>query len=106
MSLTKNQLRTLAGIATTVDGDKLLTEASQKDGYDSSADFTAELLEVQVALEKIERILYQQKFKKWVELTDENFDTECEDKLNDVFGDLDHFRKSFDEFNEEIDRAQ
>lgn len=101
MSLTKNQLRTLAGIATTVDGDKLLKEAVQvneSEKYDGSIDFTHDLETAEKHLKGFGDIIESSKFEEWAKTTDYNFGTSTHSKLEEIeskFEELEELMKAF-----------
>ena len=108
MALTKNQLRTLAGIPTTSDGNKPLQEAVQINEtaeYEDSADFTHAMETAKSLLKQFDEIVSSEKFKKWVEVTEQNFDVDVVNIHSTVLSHLEELKDSFRSLDEEFDEA-
>lgn len=73
-----------------------------KDRYEDSAEFTAELSELQSLGESIEKILKQPRFAQWIKLTNQNFDTACDAQYQQVQTEIERFNDALDNLSNEL----
>lgn len=99
MALTKNQLRTLAGMPTVNEFEEqkqslveqTVKKISESGTYDGSVDFTEDLNKATDHLDKFAEITGTNQFNQWLSSTDKNFDTAVVEKMqavNDAFREL------------------
>lgn len=88
-----------------VHGEKL-DENKDEDGFDDSVEFTEQMTDVLEAIKKINSMTLSDNWAKWMKLTDQNFGTDTADALirfNEAFTDA---KSKYDDFLDEIDKAQ
>lgn len=85
---------------------KKLEENKDEDGFEDSAEFTGQMEDVLEAIKKINSMTQSDNWSKWMRLTDENFGTDTANALiafNEAFTDA---KSKYDDFLDEIDKAQ
>ena len=87
---------------------KSVAESPDEDAkkmYDDSAEFTDELMNAGDLLDKFDGIVSADKFRAWLKITDTNFGTDTEGKLDDLFETLRDLHDKWNDLTEELDDA-